>query len=447
MALAVASARDENGEPRYSVVGVDLPTTEGLARIQALNSNRFPYACSDKKIAAALAQADGARNLVATDDPESYSRASIVVVDVHLDILGLGTEAPHVDLSGIVEAVRTVAQRIPAGGLILVETTVPPGTCDRVLAPMLSDLAKARGLPSDAIQLAHSYERVMPGDEYYDSIVNYWRVYAGHTQDAAETCEAFLSGVVNVQDFPLRRLKSMTASETAKVLENSYRAATIAFAEEWGRFAEAVGVDLFEVIDAIRVRPTHSNMRQPGFGVGGYCLTKDPLLAGIGARELFGRDDLSFPFSTRAVDINRRMPLVTLGLVERTLGQPISGKRILLLGVSYRRDVGDTRNSPSQTFVEAARQKGASVICSDPLVGFWPELSIEVTREIPPPAGFDAVVFAVDHPQYADLDLAAWLDADRPAVIDANNVLSPSQRAQAELIGCRIASIGRGDRT
>src|SRR5262249_19673396 len=156
---------------------------------------------------------------------------------------------------------------------------------------------------------------------------------SGATPAAADACEAFLSQIINVQAYPLTRLHSTTASETAKVLENSYRAINIAFIEEWGQFAEEVGIDLFEVIDAIRVRPTHNNIRQPGFGVGGYCLTKDPLFAAVAARDLFDREDLAFPFSSRAVEVNARMPLRTLDRVRNLLGGSLTGRRLLLLGV------------------------------------------------------------------------------------------------------------------
>ena len=118
----------------------------------------------------------------------------------------------------------------------------------------------------------------MPGKNYFDSIVNYWRVYAGIDDESAKKCEKFLKKIINTKDYPLTRLSDTTSSETAKVLENSYRAANIAFIEEWGRFAEDIGIDIFEIIESIRMRPTHSNIRQPGFGVGGYCLTKDPIL-------------------------------------------------------------------------------------------------------------------------------------------------------------------------
>jgi nucleotide sugar dehydrogenase len=284
----------------------------------------------------------------------------------------------------------------------------------------------------------------MPGEDYLASITNFWRVYAGHTPEAADACERFLSQVINVKDYPLTRLASTTASETAKVLENSYRATNIAFIEEWGRFAEAVGVDLFEVITAIRVRPTHSNIRQPGFGVGGYCLTKDPLFAAIGARELFNRPDLAFPFSEMAVEVNARMPLVTVERLETLCGGSVQGKRVLLLGVAYRQEVADTRYSPAQTFVLEMRRRGAVVLVHDPLVTEWPELGMTVSPELPAAGSVDAVVFAVPHRAYRELDLATWLGSARPIVLDANAVLTPAQRQAAKAAGCALSAIGEG---
>jgi nucleotide sugar dehydrogenase len=227
-------------------------------------------------------------------------------------------------------------------------------------------------------------------------------------------------------------------------MENSYRATNIAFVEEWARFAEAVGVNLFEVVDAIRMRPTHANIRQPGFGVGGYCLTKDPLFAGIGARVLYDRKDLAFPFSEQAVAVNAEMPLVSLARLEALLGGRLEGKRILLAGVAYRPDVGDTRYSPSRIFAAAANEKGATVVPHDPLVGYWPELDVEVASDLPSASSVDAVVFAVAHREYAELDMGRWLSGARPAILDANRVLSAAQRAAVERAGCAFAAIGEG---
>lgn len=442
MCVAVAGARDARGRRVHRVVGVELDSVAGRERAGRVSRGEFPFPTSDRSLVDGMREAwsDGA--LTATTDPAAFAEADVIVVDIGLDI-DRGQTPPRLRMEAFKAAVDTVARHMKPGALIVVETTVPPGTCGRVVAPALEAGLAARGLPPDAYLLAHAYERVMPGRDYLSSIVDFWRCYSGHTPAAADACEAFLSSFINVGRYPLRRLSSTEASETAKVLENSYRATTIAFMEEWGRFAEKVGIDLFEVIDAIRVRPTHSNMRQPGFGVGGYCLTKDPLFAQAAARELFGLE-LAFPFSTLAVETNQAMPLVTVDAVEAMLGG-LSGRRVLLLGISYRQDIADTRHSPSETFVREVRRRGGEVAAHDPLTRRWDELDMDVPEDIPAPAGFDAVVFAVPHGAYRDLDVAGWLGAFRPAVFDANAVLTTATLDRLRALGLRVGAIGRGE--
>ena len=440
MALAIASARDD-GAPAFDVIGVELPNERGSEIVDSINSGQLPIESADPKMQEALDSAHQTGNLSATTDLGACELASVAVVSVNLD-LQKGELGPSIDLSGLRAAVRDLASKLRPGALIVVETTVPPGTCSTVLAPEIETVLAERGLPAGALMLAYSYERVMPGPDYFDSVRSYWRVYAGETQDAADACDAFLSRVVDVDNYPLSRVSSTTAAEMGKVLENSYRATNIAFMEEWGRFAEAIGVDLFEVIEAIRVRPTHSNMRQPGFGVGGYCLTKDPMFAQVAARELFGLS-LDFPFSEEAVRINGLMPFVTLGRVDHML-DGLDGRRLLVLGASYRGGVADTRHSPSAAFASAATARGAEVVCHDPLVTEW-ELPVPPVQELPDPDDFDAVVFAVVHDDYLAIDLLGWLGDARPVVVDANHVLLENQLRDAAGLGCRVWSIGRGD--
>jgi UDP-N-acetyl-D-glucosamine dehydrogenase len=445
MATAVADARGRTGRPCFNVIGVDLPTPYGIGKVDAINSGNLPVVVTDGRLENAMAAAHDRGNLVATIDERWYALADVVIVDVPLDVVrsqGVAT----VELGGFREAIRTLGRYLQSGSLVIIETTVPPGTTEKVAAPELERALAERDLPKDAVLLAYSYERVMPGPLYLDSIVKLPRCYAGRTPAAADACAAFLSKVLEADVNPLSRVESTTACETAKILENSYRATTIALMEEWGRFAEAVGVDLFEVIQAIRRRPTHANMRQPGFGVGGYCLTKDPLFGQVAAHEFFDRSDLEFPFSTLAVSVNEQMPLTSLTMVQDLLGGSLDGKSIVLMGLSYRAEVGDTRNSPSETFVRAARRLGATVICHDPLVPEWKELNVEVLDELPDLGGVDAVVFAVQHRDYAELDLEAWLGDASPLVLDANDVLTAHQRSLLRQLGCVVRSIGRGER-
>lgn len=443
MAVAVASARDERGRPCFSVIGIDLPTPLGQERIEQINAGRFPFRTSDRALVEATARAQASGSLRATSDSRRFGEADVILVDIHLDV-DSSDDTPAVDFVALRAAIRTIGTHMKPGVLVIVETTVPPGTCERVVVPELMAALRQRGLPEDGFLLAHSYERVMPGEDYLTSITHFWRVYAGHTAEAADACERFLARVINVRQYPLTRLAGTTASEIAKVMENSYRATNIAFIEEWARFAEAVGVNLFEVITAIRKRPTHNNIRQPGFGVGGYCLTKDPLFAGIAARQLFGRSDLTFPFSEGAIRTNRVMPIVSVDRLQQLLGGSLAGKSILLMGVAYRPEVADTRYSPSQTFVEEVRRRGAKVIAHDPLVTHWAELDMPVAQHLPPAGTVDAVVLAVPHAAYRELDLGAWLSTGKPVMLDANAVLTEAQHRAIIDAGCIFGAIGRG---
>ncbi|HAG69921.1 MAG TPA: nucleotide sugar dehydrogenase [Lachnospiraceae bacterium] len=443
MAVAVANARDDGGNVLYNVIGFDVPGEEGQKKADKINKGIFPYENKDDNLSEALRNACKEGNLWATTDADYYRYADIAVVDINLDIVK-DAERPYVKMDGFRNAIHTLGRMLRPEALVIVETTVPPGTCERIVYPILKEEFEKRGLPEESIRLAHSYERVMPGKDYYNSIVNFWRVYSGINEASEEKCRGFLESIINTAQYPLKKLGSTAASETAKVLENSYRAMNIAFMEEWGSFAESIGIDMFEIVNAIRVRPTHSNIRQPGFGVGGYCLTKDPLFAMISARDIYGIRDASFPFCEEAVKINDGMPLLSVERITGYMNGDLSGKKILLLGVSYRQDVGDTRYSPSEIFVREAERKGAVITCQDPLVEYWHELDREVLKEIPDLNGFDVIFFAVDHKEYHDMDFSG-LKEEKRLIYDANNVLTGEQR---DILKKRpdidLMSVGRG---
>ena len=213
----------------------------------------------------------------------------------------------------------------------------------------------------------------MPGKEYVSSIRDFWRVYSGVDDECADRAEKFLRNVLNTKKFPLYRLGSTNASEMAKTMENSFRAINIALVHEWALFAEEIGINLFEVANSIRVRPTHRNLMNPGFGVGGYCLTKDPVLAHWASKKIFHRK-MGLPVAVKAVDINDLMPLHTLDLIKKVFGGSVKGKKVHILGAAYLKDVGDTRHSPSEILWNALVKEGARPSCHDPLVKVWPEL-------------------------------------------------------------------------
>mgnify|MGYP006075944825 CR=1 FL=1 len=441
MATAVAIAEDNRGKLIYDVVGVDLPNETGKKRVDAINKGEFPFTISDDRLLLALTKAHKNGNLRASTDQNEYIQADIIVVDVHLDIPYLDDE-PQLLFTEFIEAIQAIGKKISSETLIIIETTVPPGTCEKIVIPTLRIELEKRHIDPHSVHVAHSYERVMPGEKYLESIIDYWRVFAGYTKKAGDLCEEFLKNVVNIDKFPLTRLSSTIASETAKVMENTYRATNIAFIDEWTKYAETVGIDMFEVIDAIKVRPTHSNIMFPGLGVGGYCLTKDPTFTPAASKQLF-KKALDFPFSKMAVKINHEMPLHTIKRLISFLG-PLKGMRILVCGISYREDVGDSRFSPSETLVRELTKNKANVFCHDPYLTYWDELDLALLKELPKPANYNAVIMAVAHKQYRELILSNWA-LGTELVLDASSIFNKEQRNLAREQGIRVESIGRGE--
>ena len=189
----------------------------------------------------------------------AYSFADVIVVDINLDVQKVSSKDNSlkefdVNLEGFKKAISTIGEHCNENTLILVETTVPPGTCSNLIKPILDEKFNERGISKDKYFLGHSYERVMPGPDYVNSIRCYPRVYSGIDQKSADSVESFLKTIIDTNNCELTRLHHTNATEIAKVLENSYRATNIAFVVEWSRFAEEAGVDLYSIVNAIRVR-------------------------------------------------------------------------------------------------------------------------------------------------------------------------------------------------
>jgi nucleotide sugar dehydrogenase len=449
MAAAVANARDAGGNALYNVIGVDLPDEANYWKIARVQQGLSPVVSADTAMDAVYARAREEGNLTATYSPYAYTLADVVVVDIHLDIKKLqrgNARAYSFTLDGYKQAFRAVAERVTNNTLILIETTVPPGTTEKELQPLLGRIARERGLDIDKIFLAHSYERVMPGREYLQSITDFYRVYSGVNEGSKRAAREFLSSFINTRDFPLTELHSTTASEMSKVLENSFRAMNIAFMQEWTEFAHEAGVNMYEVIGAIRVRPTHRNIMAPGFGVGGYCLTKDSLLADWSYSTLF-ESGAHLDMSLQAVDINDAMPSFTLRLLQSAMPD-LRGKTIALMGVSYLNDVADTRYSPSETFYDLCEAAGATVRAHDPIVSYWTEKDMPVHTSFATLAAerFDAAVFAVRHADYLRMtadDILRGLPGLRLAV-DAFNILSDAVADDLRACGVEVLGVGKG---
>ena len=443
MAVAASSRLDSSGDPIFKVIGIDLPSVDGKKRIDKINSSNFPFEINDKKMDVELKNAVERGNLKASSKTSYYSTADIVIVSINCDLI-LEDNSSKVALEPFIESIIQIARKISESTLVIIESTVPPGTCEKIVYPVFKKEFLKRNLNIDNFSLAHSYERVMPGKNYFDSIINYWRVYAGIDKKSADRCERFLSKIINIKDYPLSRLKNTISSECGKVLENSYRAVNIAFMEEWGRFAEDANIDIYEIVKSIRLRPTHQNIRQPGFGVGGYCLTKDPLFAKIASKDILKLKNHNFSFSSLAIDINKKMPIVSLNKIKNYFNGDLKSKRIMLLGVSYKQNVGDTRCSPSELFYKEAIKYKAYIQAYDPFVFYWEELRINLAKSIPDPDNFDVILFAVPHDEFKNIEISKWIINKTTLIFDANNVLTKDQIKDVKENNYNLISIGKG---
>lgn len=453
MATVIADATDKDGNPIYFVHGHQRASKRSYWKVPVINSGVTPVSSSDPEVPEIFHRTVlEKQSFRATSEESVYSLADIVVVDIQLDATkpAFGeAEKGYCDVTHFREGMRMLGRHIRPDCMVLVETTVPPGTCQQIVKPIIEEEFTKRGIDISVNPplIAHSYERVMPGANYVSSIRDFWRVFSGVNQKSIDLCREFLSNVLNVEKYPLTQLDSTNASELAKTMENSYRATNIALTLEWAKFAEEIGVDIFKVRDAIRMRKgTHDNLLRPSLGVGGYCLTKDPVLANWSMGALFDLEG-SLSVAINSVNINDTMPLHTIEIIKKDFPE-LMNVRIAILGVSYLENVGDTRHSPSKTLVDFLRKDQALVKTHDPYVEFWDELEdMPVAKDIASVLeGTDVVVFAVGHKIYKDLEPKELVDMCKtlPLVVDCSNFLDDVKINKYKDLGCKVRGLGKG---
>ena len=376
----------------------------------------------------------------------------VVIVDINLDVHKNSDEEKNlngyeVHLTGFKKAIESIANTCKPDVLVLVETTVPPGTCQKIVSPIFEEVFKKRNQEA-RYKIGHSYERVMPGPGYVDSIQNFYRVYSGINEESALATEKFLKTIIRTDEYPLTRLKSTNATEMAKVLENSFRAMNIAFIEEWAEFAEEAGVNLFEVLEGIRMRPTHKNIMSPGLGVGGYCLPKDPLLASWAKQNLF---ESSKPLtqSEKAVQINDRMPMHTFDVIQKHYNGDLRNKKIALIGISYLNNVGDTRYAPAELLYDMLKKHGASISITDPYVNYWEERKLDVHSTLEPVLNElpEVLVFCTKHNEFiSSAALKNFIFAQNNLLlVDACGLMTNDWIEEIKHKQHSLRIIGRGD--
>ncbi|MCB2191211.1 MAG: nucleotide sugar dehydrogenase [Deltaproteobacteria bacterium] len=477
MAAVVADSVGSYGQPGKFVIGMQRPSTRSFWKIPLLNRGVAPVKAEDPEVDVTIARCvNDKRTLTASFSYEALTHADVVVVDVQCDYskqaLADVTQG-SVEMAALEDSLKVIGEKVPSSCLVLIETTVPPGTTEYVANPIMKKAFEQRGIDSEPL-LAHSFERVMPGREYVRSIRDFWRVCAGVNPESRQRVEKFLSEVLNVAEYPLTVLDRPMESETTKIVENSFRASILAFMDEWSTFAETNGVDIVKVINAIRMRPTHNNLMLPGPGIGGYCLPKDGGLGVWAYHHLMGFRHPLFKVTPMAIDINDSRALHAAELVRdalRNLGAIVPNSRIVVLGAAYREDVGDTRYSGSELVVRRLAEMGADIAVHDPYVPTWWEFAkqeeypvtsasrarffrnqeglkdLQVSQDLSSAlSGADAVVLCVRHAQYLELepDWVVQACGGPVAIVDCFALLDDERIRRYIELGCEVKGLGRG---
>jgi len=371
-----------------NVTGFDVKQ----AAVDGLNAGRSHVDdLTDADIAAMAA--NGFR---ATTDPAAIPGADTIIICVPTPL----SESDGPDLTAVKAAAEMAGKLLRHGTLVVLESTTYPGTTDEVVRPILE---KASGLTAGLdFHLAFSPERIDPGNEVY-GVRNTPKVVGGITPACTEAAAGFYGLVCDT----VVRARSAREAEMAKLLENTYRHVNIALVNEMAIFCHELGVDLWDAIRCAATKPFGFQAFYPGPGVGGHCIPIDPNYLSYKVRT-----ELSYPFRfvELAQEINSRMPGYVVDRAAEILNsdaKPLKGARVLLLGVTYKKDIADQRESPARPIARKLLQRGVVLSYHDPFVESWQVDGRDIPRAASPAADADLTILLQAHSDYDLADIAA----------------------------------------
>jgi len=315
------------------------------------------------------------------------------------------------DLTIFKEAVSTVSKFIAQNTLLIIESTIYPGTTEEIVIPILK---KNNINPTKDILVAHSPERIDPGNEKW-TIENLPRVVGGFTEEATKKTIEFYKSIVNAD---IVRLSDIKSAEATKIMENTFRDVNIAFMNEMAKSFDRIGIDILEVIKGASTKPYAFMPHYPGAGVGGHCIAQDPYYM-IEKGRLLG---FNHSFLMLAREINNSMPYYVVGLLEQELekiGKKIENAKVGVLGLAYKGEVSDTRISPAFNIIDILKVKGANILVFDPYVKKG--CDVKSTNELLERS--DYIVLVTDHNEFKRIDSNKLKDNNILIVIDGRNCL------------------------
>ncbi len=389
-------------EAGWRVVGYDV----SKPKVDAINAGASPVEdVTDERLEAAISTG----RYQATSDPADLAGFDVAVVSVPTPL-----SEGNPDLTFIEDACRALAPALTEGATVVLESTTYPGTTEELARPILEG---GSGLVAgESFHLGYSPERIDPGNATW-RFENTPKVVSGLTPACLAKVQGFYDTLVDTT-VPVSSPKE---AELTKLIENTFRHVNIALVNELAMFARDLGIDVWEAIDAASTKPFGYMRFTPGPGVGGHCLPIDPSYLSWRVKQRLGH---SFRFVELANDVNDHMPdyvVRRLVVAFNRRGLSVQGRRILLLGLAYKKNTGDARESPSRAVAELLVALGAEVRCADPHVPASqapPGCSL-VEGTLGVAAGVDAVVVLVDHD---DFDLPG-ITAAAPYVLDCRHVI------------------------
>ena len=362
----------------------------------------------------------GLRGFRATSDPAALGTAQVAVICVPTPLSPEGGP----DLTAVRGATRTVAKMLRPGMLVVLESTSYPGTTDEVLRPILEE---ATGLTAGAdFSLAFSPERIDPGNREYE-LRTTPKIVGGHTPDCTRAAVQFYSRIVD----QVVVAKGMREAEMAKLLENTYRHVNIALVNEMAVFCHEMDIDLWDVIRCASTKPFGFHAFHPGPGVGGHCIPIDPNYLADRVSQECGHP---FRFVELAQEINSRMPVYVVDRAAEMLNtkaKAVNGSLVLLLGVTYKADIADQRETPATAIVRKLRARGAEVAYHDPFVNGWQVDGQPVRQVTDYPESADLVILLQEHSAY---DLA-HLAEETALLLDTSGHVPAGKNVEALLRG------------
>ncbi|WP_028279915.1 nucleotide sugar dehydrogenase [Arthrobacter sp. H5] len=295
----------------------------------------------------------------ATTDSSAIASADVVVICVPTPL----GEAGSPDLGAVAGATQAIAEHMTAGTLVVLESTTYPGTTDELVLPIL----ETSGLVLDSdFSLAFSPERIDPGNPIY-GLQNTPKVVGGTTENSTQAATKFYAQFIDT----VVPVKGTKEAETAKLLENTYRHINIALVNEMAKFCDELNIDLWNVIEAAKTKPFGFQAFYPGPGVGGHCIPIDPNYLSYQVRKALG---YPFRFVELAEEINNSMPKYIVQRLQNLLNndeRALKNAKILLLGVTYKPNIADQRESPALPIALLLREKGAHLAYHDPRIENW----------------------------------------------------------------------------